>query len=98
MILTAQGNDGHLDALSTIRTGAASVVLLDVFGLDFGSLLSSPEPLAHGGELDTSLLLYLAPELVTVELLTTASLASATKGEGLYKFILDRLTQRLFNP
>jgi creatinine amidohydrolase len=98
VILTAQANDAHLEALSTIRTGAASVILLDVFGLDFGSLLSSPEPLAHGGELDTSLILYLAPELVTVELLTTASLASATKGEGLYTFILDRLTQRLFNP
>jgi creatinine amidohydrolase len=98
VILTAQANDAHLEALSTIRTGVASVVLLDVFGLDFDSLLTSPEPLAHGGELDTSLLLYLAPELVTGELLTTASFASATKGEGLYKFILDRLTQRLLNP
>src|SRR6185437_13740551 len=52
VILTAQANDAHLEALSTIRTGTATVVLLDVFGLDFGSLLSSPEPLAHGGELD----------------------------------------------
>jgi len=98
VILTAQANDAHLEALSTIRTGVASVVLLDVFGLDFDSLLTSPEPLAHGGELDTSRLLYLAPELVTGELLTTASFASATKGEGLYKFILERLTQRLLNP
>jgi creatinine amidohydrolase/Fe(II)-dependent formamide hydrolase-like protein len=98
VILTAQANDAHLEALSTIRTGTASVVLLDVFGLDFGHLLTSPEPLAHGGELDTSLLLYLAPELVAVDLLSGPVQASAIKGEGLYKFILDRLTQRLFPP
>lgn len=98
MILTAQANDAHLEALSTIRTAAASVVVVDVFALDFGDLLSSPAPEVEGGELDTSLLLFLAPDLVAAELMPPGFPASATKGEALYRFIFDRLCQRLLSP
>ena len=42
--------------------------MIDVFSLDFGSLLERPGAPIQGGELDTSLLLYLAPELVRMEL------------------------------
>jgi creatinine amidohydrolase len=98
MILTAQAEDAHLEALSTIRTAEASVVVLDVFALDFGDRLASPHPKDVGGELDTSLLLYLSPQLVAVDLVPADLLASATKGEALYRFILERLTQRLLSP
>jgi len=124
VILTAQASEGHLEALSTIRTGQATVQVVDIFGLDFGPLLDQPGGPIHGGELDTSLLLYLAPELVRMDLaldfaLTPKmlaryrpgqvrrlpegspgsvgypSLASAQKGELLYKFILDRISSYL---
>jgi creatinine amidohydrolase len=124
MILTAQASEAHLEALSTIRTEQATVQVVDVFGLDFGPLLDQPGGPIHGGELDTSLLLYLAPELVRMDLaldfaLTPKmlsryrpghsrrlpegspgsvgypSLASAQKGEVLYKFILDRISSHL---
>ena len=124
MILTAQASEAHLEALSTIRTEQATVQVVDVFGLDFGPLLDQPGAPIHGGELDTSLLLYLAPELVRMDLaldfaLTPKmlsryrpghsrrlpegspgsvgypSLASAQKGEVLYKFILDRISSHL---
>lgn len=98
MILTAQANDAHLEALSTIRTAAASVVVVDVFALDFGDRLAAPSPKMAGGELDTSLLLFLAPELVAGELIPAGLPASATKGEALYRFILERLNQRLLSP
>ena len=120
VILTAQASEAHLEALSTIRTELATVQAMDVFGLDFGPLLDQPGAPVHGGELDTSLLLYLAPETVRMDLaldfaLTPKmlaryrpghsrhlpqgspgsvgypSLASAQKGEVLYKFILDRI-------
>ena len=42
--------------------------VIDVFSLDFGPLLERPGAPIQGGELDTSLLLYLAPELVHMEL------------------------------
>jgi creatinine amidohydrolase len=124
MILTAQASEAHLEALSTIRTEEATVQVVDVFGLDFGPLLDHPGAPIHGGELDTSLLLYLAPDVVRMDLaldfaLTPKmlaryrpghsrrlpegspgsvgypSLASAQKGEVLYKFILDRISSHL---
>jgi creatinine amidohydrolase/Fe(II)-dependent formamide hydrolase-like protein len=67
LILTAQSNEAHLEALSTIRTDAATVQVVDIFSLDFGSLLERPAPV-QGGELDTSLMLHLAPELVRMDL------------------------------
>jgi creatinine amidohydrolase len=97
LILTAQADDSHLEALSTIRTAEASVVVLDVFALEFGDRLTTQRPKAAGGELDTSLLLFLCPELVAADAVPPALLASAIKGEALYRFILDRLTQRLLS-
>jgi creatinine amidohydrolase/Fe(II)-dependent formamide hydrolase-like protein len=67
MILTAQSNEGHLEALSTIRTDEATVQVVDIFSINFGSLLERPAPI-QGGELDTSLLLFLAPHLVRMDL------------------------------
>lgn len=124
VILTAQASEGHLEALSTIRTHQATVQVLDIFGLDFGPLLDQPGAPIHGGELDTSILLYLAPDLVRMDLahdfelspkmlaryrpghsrnlpegspgsVGYPSLASAQKGEVLYKFILDRISSYL---
>jgi creatinine amidohydrolase len=122
-IITAQASEAHLEALSAIRTDEATVQVVDIFSIDFGSLLDRPAPI-HGGELDTSLLLFLAPHLVRMELaqdfeLTPAmlaryrpghsrrlppgspgsvgypSLASAQKGERLYRFIFDRVSSCL---
>ena len=100
---------------------------MDVFSLEFGPLLERPGAPIQGGELDTSLLLYLAPELVRMDLakdfavtpemlgryrpchsrrlpegspgsLGFPSLASAQKGELLYRFILDRISSCLTGP
>jgi creatinine amidohydrolase len=119
LILTAQSSEAHLESLSTIRTDQATVQVVDIFSLDFGSLLERPAPI-QGGELDTSLMLFLAPHLVRMDLaqdfaLTPSmlarykpghtrqlpagspgsvgfpSLASAQKGERLYRFILERV-------
>ena len=68
VILTAQASEAHLEALSTIRTDSASVQVIDIFSLDFGNLLEQPGAPIQGGELDTSLLLHLAPELVRMDL------------------------------
>ena len=68
LILTAQANDAHLEALSTIRSETAHVLVVDVFALDFHELLERPDDPIQGGELDTSLLLYIAPDLVRMEL------------------------------
>jgi creatinine amidohydrolase len=122
-IITAQSSEAHLEALSAIRTDEATVQVVDIFSINLSKLLDRPTPI-QGGELDTSLLLYLAPHLVRMELaqdfaLTPGmlaryrpgqsrrlpegspgsvgypTLASAQKGERLYRFILDRVSKCL---
>ena len=59
VILTAHGMDPHQEALSTLHTRKAAVRTVDVFTVrlppDHGG---AGEPV-HGGEIDTSLLLYI---------------------------------------
>lgn len=68
VLLTAHGDDPHQEALSTMRTRHARVFAVDIFALDFAGHLEEADAPVHGGELDTSLLLYLAPELVRMDL------------------------------
>lgn len=64
ILLTAHEHDPHLEALSTVITSVARVRVVDVFGVDFSDLLQGQNEPMHGDEVDTSLLLYIAPELV----------------------------------
>lgn len=68
VLLTAHGEDPHQEALTTMRTQRARVFTVDIFALDFSGHLEEADGAVHGGELDTSLLLYLAPELVRMDL------------------------------
>lgn len=102
ILITAEGYEAHQEALSTLLIQEARVQVVDIFSLDFGALLERPGVPAHGGELDTSLLLHLAPELVRPEAAVDSeaaspSLASAEKGARLYDFILDRIAVRCLN-
>jgi creatinine amidohydrolase len=124
VVLTAQGGEAHQEALSTIRVMQSKVHVVDIFALDFSQLIERPGGPIHGGEVDTSLLLYIAPHLVRmsdaqdyaltpkqinryrrgesrpiptiVGSLGFPSMASAHKGERLYKFILERIAERCF--
>jgi creatinine amidohydrolase len=99
VIITAEGHEAHQEALSTLLVKNAKVQVVDIFSLDFGSLLDEPGIPAHGGELDTSLLLHLAPSLVRMEVAEDTayampSLSTSDKGARLYQFILDRIAVR----
>ena len=64
IMLTAHEHDPHLEALSTVVTSGARVRVVDIFSVDFSDLLQGQTEPMHGDEVDTSLLLYIAPELV----------------------------------
>lgn len=67
VILTAHGQDPHQEALSTLRTQEAVIRTVDIFALPV-SLPGAPEEApVHGGWMDTSLLLFLHPELVALD-------------------------------
>jgi creatinine amidohydrolase len=64
ILLTAHEHDPHLEALSTLITREARIRVVDIFGVNFRELLEGQDEPMHGDEVDTSLLLYIAPELV----------------------------------
>ena len=64
ILITAHEHDPHLEALSTVITSVARVRVVDIFGVAFNDLLEGQTEPMHGDEVDTSLLLYLAPDLV----------------------------------
>jgi creatinine amidohydrolase len=68
ILLTAHEHDPHLEALSTLITSGARVRAADIFGVDLSDLLQGQSEPMHGDEVDTSLLLYIAPELVNMAL------------------------------
>ena len=68
VLVTAHGDDPHQEALTTIRTHGARVFTVDILALDFTGHIEEGADATHGGEIDTSLLLFLAPHLVRMDL------------------------------
>lgn len=68
ILMTAHEQDPHLEALSTVITNDARVRVVDIFGVQFEDLLEGQTEPMHGDEVDTSLLLYIAPHLVDMSL------------------------------
>ena len=68
ILLTAHEHDPHLDALTTVITRGARVRAVNIFGMDLHDLLQGQTEPMHGDEVDTSIILYLAPELVRMDL------------------------------
>lgn len=68
ILLTGHGHDPHQEALATVITSKARVRVVDVLALDVADLLEGQETPMHGDEVDTSLMLFLAPHLVRMDL------------------------------
>lgn len=67
IIITAHRHEPHLDALATLITGGARVRVVSVWDVDIADLLETqPGPL-HGCEAETSVMLYLYPDLVRMD-------------------------------
>ncbi|MGQ0702182.1 MAG: creatininase family protein [Gemmatimonadales bacterium] len=95
LILTAHAADQHLEALSTIRT-VGRVRVVDILALPvLPSLREVRGGPWHGGEVDTSLMLYLAPHLVDAPRIPPLLPASPEKGARFYSAILESLAADL---
>jgi creatinine amidohydrolase len=68
IMLTAHEHDPHQEALATVITTVARVRVVDIFSVDFRELLEGQVEPMHGDEVDTSLLLFIAPHLVRMDL------------------------------
>lgn len=67
VLLTANGDDAHQEALATVMTLGARVRVVDAAGAGAGAPPASGR-WRRGGEAETSLMLYLAPQLVDLRL------------------------------
>lgn len=67
ILLTAHEHDPHLEALSTVITSGARVRVVDILSVEMSDLLQGQSEPMHGDEVDTSLLLHIAPELVSAD-------------------------------
>jgi creatinine amidohydrolase len=67
VLLSAHRHDPHLDALATLVTRAARVRVVSIWDVDIVDLLENQRGPLHGGEAETSLMLYLYPELVHMD-------------------------------
>jgi len=98
LILTAHAADQHLEALSTIRT-SGRVRVADILSLGvLAPMRESSRGPWHGGEVDTSLMLHLAPDLVDLPMVPHNLPASAEKGARFYEAILATLEKELARP
>lgn len=68
VLLTAHGHDPHQEALATVITKRARVRVVDIFAVNISDLLEGQREPMHGDEVDTSILLHIAPHLVRLEL------------------------------
>ncbi len=75
VLLTAQRYDAHLDALLMALTTGAETTVIDLHAIDVSDLLDHPPEWEHAGELETSLVLHLAPELVRADRVANAPLS-----------------------
>jgi creatinine amidohydrolase len=64
ILITANFHDPHLDAVTTVVTEQARVRVVDLQSVRIGQFLDKQREPEHAGEAETSVILYLAPELV----------------------------------
>lgn len=67
VIITAQRYEPHLEALLMALTTVATSSIYDLYQVDVSDLLEGDPRKEHAGELETSLMMHLAPELVRPE-------------------------------
>ena len=77
-ILTAYQHEPHLDALLMAMTSSASTTVVNLFSIDASDLLEASPHTEHAGELETSLMLHLAPHLVHLDQATDMKADSKT--------------------
>ena len=67
ILITAHRHEPHLDALATLITRRARVRVVSIWDVDISDLLvAQPGPL-HAGEAETSIMLFIHPELVRMD-------------------------------
>lgn len=84
ILMTTHGYGPQIQAMAAVVSDVVRVRAVDIHAIDLSAFLVSGDMAEHGGEMDTSLLLYLHPELVRVELAD-----DAVTGDGSRRAVRD---------
>lgn len=64
ILVTLHRHEPHVDALLTALTATATLTVVNLYDVEVSDLLRGPSAPQHAGEIETALLLHLAPERV----------------------------------
>ncbi|MDA0328923.1 MAG: creatininase family protein [Gemmatimonadetes bacterium] len=67
VIITAHRFEPHLEALLMTPSGPSTKSVYDLYQIDVSDIIETDPEVEHAGELETSLMLHLAPELVDMK-------------------------------
>lgn len=67
ILISTHRHEPHVDAVATVTGTQSRVRVLDALSVDLSQFLDGPGGRAHGGEVETSLMLYLYPDRVNME-------------------------------
>lgn len=67
ILITAHRYEPHLDALLMALTTESVTTVIDLYAIDLGDLLETSPEAEHAGEVETSLMLHLAPDRVRLD-------------------------------
>lgn len=81
VLLTTHGYGPHLQALATVASDTARLRAVDLHAIDLSDYLDCHQGGEHAGELATSLMLHLRPELVRREEIEDAELPTEMVGQ-----------------
>jgi len=84
VLMTAHGYGPHIQAMAAVVADFVRVRAVDIHAIDLAAFLRGGYGAEHAGEMDTAILLHLAPELVREDLAT-----DAVPGEGNRRAVKD---------
>lgn len=68
VIMTAHGYGPHIQAMAAVVADFVRVRAVDIHAIDLAAFLQGGSGPEHAGEMDTAIMMYLAPELVRTDL------------------------------
>ncbi|MCK5482655.1 MAG: creatininase family protein [Gemmatimonadetes bacterium] len=93
VLMTAHGYGPHIQAMAAVVADFVRVRAVDIHAIDLEAFLRGGQEAEHAGELDTAILLHLAPELVREDRVEDDS-----PGEGVRRAVKDEPVPPMGSP
>jgi len=93
VLMTAHGYGPHIQAMAAVVADFVRVRAVDIHAIDLEAFLRGGQEAEHAGELDTAILLHLAPELVRED-----RVVDDGPGEGIRRAVKDEPVPPMGSP